>query len=165
MQKKYKNVSSCLQGHPSIAEINKIAYMYTSTTQIRVRYAETDQMGVVYYGNYAQYFEVGRVEAMRQLGFSYKKMEEQGVMLPVTELKIKYLRAAKYDDLLNISTTIRELPEDHKIVFHVEVFNAHNKLLTTGAVTLYFLDTSNWHKVKMPPEMKAALLPYFKKKI
>ena len=135
--------------------------MYTSTTQIRVRYAETDQMGVVYYGNYAQYFEVGRVEAIRHLGFSYKKMEEQGIMLPVTELNVKYLRSAKYDDLLTINTTIRTLPTDHKIVFHVEVYNEAKKLLTAGAVTLFFLETSTWKKSKMPDEMYRALLPYF----
>lgn len=135
--------------------------MYTSHTQIRVRYAETDQMGVVYYGNYAQYFEVGRVEAIRQLGFSYKKMEEQGIMLPVTDLNIRYLRPAKYDELLTIVTTIRELPTDHKIVFHVEVINEKDKLLTAGMVTLYFLETETWKKAKMPDEMYEALLPYF----
>ena len=127
--------------------------MYTSTTQIRVRYAETDQMGVVYYGNYAQYFEVGRVEAIRALGFSYKKMEEQGIMLPVTELNVKYLRSAKYDDLLTIVTTIRQIPTDHKIVFHVEVKNEADKLLTAGEVTLFFLETATW-KNNIPNQPK-----------
>ncbi len=135
--------------------------MYTSTTQIRVRYAETDQMGVVYYGNYAQYFEVGRVEAIRSLGFSYKKMEEEGIMLPVTELNVKYLRSAKYDDVLTIVTSIRTLPVDHRIVFHVEVFNDAKKLLTAGTVTLFFLETNTWKKSGMPVEMYNALLPYF----
>ncbi len=135
--------------------------MYTSTTQIRVRYAETDQMGVVYYGNYAQYFEVGRVEAIRALGFSYKKIEEQGIMLPVTELNIKYIRPAKYDELLTINTSIRNLPKDHKIVFDVEIFNEQQKLLTVGKVTLFFLKKDNWSKTQMPGEMYSALLPYF----
>ena len=78
--------------------------MYVSETAARVRYAETDQMGIVYYGNYAQYFEIGRVESIRQLGYSYKQMEEDGVMLPVTELHIKFLRSACYDDLITIKT-------------------------------------------------------------
>lgn len=135
--------------------------MYTFKTQIRVRYAETDQMGVVYYGNYAQYFEVGRVEAIRQLGFSYKRMEEEGVILPVTEMNIRYLRTARYDDLLTIVTTIRQLPADHTITFHVEVLNENNKLLTAGSVTLYFLEAATWQKTMMPREMREALLPYF----
>src|SRR3954453_5098202 len=79
-----------------------ILFMYVSTTQARVRYAETDQMGIVYYGNYAQYFEISRVENMRQLGYSYKEMEKEGVILPVVEMHIKYLRSAVYDDLLTI---------------------------------------------------------------
>ena len=80
--------------------------MFISTTQIRVRYAETDKMGYVYYGNYAQYFEVGRVEGLRDLGLSYKKMEDEGILLPVVEFQIKYLKPAYYDDLLTIKTTI-----------------------------------------------------------
>lgn len=127
-----------------------------------MRYAETDQMGVVYYGNYAQYFEVGRVEAIRNLGFSYKQMEEEGIMLPVTELNIKYLRPAKYDELLSIHTTIRALTKGPKIVFHVEVFNEQEKLLTAGTVTLYFLQKDNWKKTYMPQAMYDKLLPFFK---
>ena len=77
--------------------------MYEFNTQVRVRYAEADPMNVVYYGNYAQYFEVGRVESLRNLGISYKGIEDMGIMLPVVELNIKYLRPAKYDDLLTIN--------------------------------------------------------------
>ena len=84
--------------------------MYITETTIRVRYSETDKMGYVYYGNYAQYFEVGRVEALRDLKTSYKEMEDTGVMLPVYEFNIKYLKPAFYDDLLVIKTTIREIP-------------------------------------------------------
>ena len=83
--------------------------MYTSETNIRVRYAETDQMGVVYYGNYAQYYEVGRVESIRQLGFSYADLEKTGVIMPVVEMHSKYLRPALYDNLLTIKTTLKEL--------------------------------------------------------
>ena len=84
--------------------------MYQSTTQTRVRYAETDQMNVVYYGNYAQYFEIGRVESMRALGYTYKRMEDEGIILPVVELHTRYLRPATYDDLLTVKTTLREMP-------------------------------------------------------
>ena len=136
--------------------------MYISETTARVRYAETDQMGVVYYGNYAQYFEIGRVESIRQLGYSYKQMEEDGVMLPVVEVHINYLRPAVYDDLLTIKTTLRELPSDHKITFHSEVLNEKGKLLTTGIVTLYFLDVSTRRKKLMPEKMKERLAPFFK---
>lgn len=136
--------------------------MYISETTTRVRYAETDQMGIVYYGNYAQYFEIGRVESIRQLGYSYKKMEEDGVMLPVVEVHIKYLRPAVYDDLLTIRTTLRELPADHKITFHSEVLNEKGKLLTTGIVTLYFLNIKTRQKMLMPEEMRESVLPFFK---
>lgn len=135
--------------------------MYTSETQIRVRYAETDQMDVVYYGNYAQYFEVGRVEAIRQIGLSYKDMEATGVILPVVELTAKYLRPAHYDDLLTIRTTIRELPVDHRIVFHQEVYNEAGTLLTVGRVTLYFLQKDTMEKTKMPAYLEEKLAPYF----
>ena len=135
--------------------------MYISETTTRVRYAETDQMGIVYYGNYAQYFEIGRVESIRQLGYSYKQMEEDGVMLPVTELTIKFLRSAMYDDLLTIKTTLKELPVDHKITFHQEVFNESGKLLTTGTVSLYFLDVKTKKKINVPEKMKERLSPFF----
>lgn len=135
--------------------------MYESITQIRVRYAETDQMNVVYYGNYAQYFEVGRVECIRQLGYTYKDMEASGVIMPVIEMNVKYLRPATYDDLLTVKTQIRELPRDHRIEFFQDVYNEHNKLLTSGKVTLYFLNNQNWQKTTMPEELYNKLAPYF----
>src|SRR6202012_5330242 len=103
--------------------------MYESITQVRVRYAETDQMNIVYYGNYAQYFEVGRVESIRQLGYTYKDMEASGVIMPVVDLHIRYLRPATYDDLITIKTQIRELPVNHQIEFYQEVFNEQGKML------------------------------------
>lgn len=136
--------------------------MYESTTQIRVRYAETDQMNIVYYGNYAQYFEVGRVEAMRQLGITYKSMEEDGVMLPVVELNIRYLRPATYDDLLTVKSIIRELPVDHRIEFYQEVFNEKGKLLCSGKVLLYFLDVATRQRKNMPKNLEEKLEEYFK---
>ncbi len=135
--------------------------MYESITQVRVRYAETDQMNVVYYGNYAQYFEVGRVESIRQLGYTYKDMEASGVIMPVVELQIRYLRPATYDDLITVKTTIRELPVDHKIEFYQEVYNEQGKILTSGKVLLYFLEAGSRQKTRMPDELYKRLLPYF----
>ena len=135
--------------------------MYQFTTPIRVRYAETDQMGVVYYGNYAQYFEVGRVETIRSLGMSYKAMEDMGVMLPVIEMNIKYLRPAHYDEVLNIQSTLKELPTDHRITFHQEIFNEAGKLITNGTVWLYFLDKETRKRVSIPKELQEKLEKYF----
>lgn len=136
--------------------------MYTATTNIRVRYAETDQMNVVYYGNYAQYFEVGRVESLRQLGISYKALEAMGIIMPVVDFHVKYLRSAYYDDVLTIKTSIKELNQTHKIEFYQEVYNEAEKLLTTGKVILYFLDATTKQKVNMPLDIYERLLPFFK---
>lgn len=134
--------------------------MFTAETQIRVRYAETDQMGVVYYGNYAQYFEVARAESIRHLGYTYKDMEAEGVIMPVIELHCKYLRAANYDDLLTIKSTVKEMPADHRIEFHQEVFNEQGKLLTVGKVVLYFM-TKDMQKTTMPETLRKKLESYF----
>jgi acyl-CoA thioester hydrolase len=135
--------------------------MFTSETKIRVRYAETDQMNIVYHGNYAQYFEVGRVEAIRQLGMSYKDVEESGVIMPVIEWTAKFLRPARYDDLLTVRTILTEWPADHRIVFRQEVYNEQGKLLTVGSVLLYFLLSASMEKTKMPPQMEERLKPFF----
>jgi acyl-CoA thioester hydrolase len=134
--------------------------MFVTETQIRVRYAETDQMGVVYYGNYAQYFEVARAESIRQLGYTYKEMEAAGIIMPVIELHCKYLRAANYDDLLTIKSTVKELPTDHRIEFHQEVFNEKGKLLTVGRVVLYFMK-KDMTKGEMPGELRKLLEKFF----
>jgi acyl-CoA thioester hydrolase len=134
--------------------------MFTAETQIRVRYAETDQMGYVYYGNYAMYFEVARVEAMRSSGFSYKGMEDEGVMMPVLESNIRYLKPGKYDELLTIKTRIPTLP-GVRIRFEYDVFNEANELITEGWTTLTFLKKDS-HKPTRPPHNLLALLkPYF----
>ena len=135
--------------------------MYESVTQMRVRYAETDQMNVVYYGNYAQYFEVGRVEAIRQLGYTYKDMEASGVIMPVVEMHVRYLRPATYDDLLTVKTLLRELPDQHRIEFLEDVYNEHGKLLCAGRVVLYFLDAATRSKTVMPQSMREKLQPFF----
>ena len=135
--------------------------MFNSETTIRVRYSETDQMNVVYHGNYAQYFEVARAEAIREMGFTYKEMEEMGIVMPIVELHTKFLRPAKYDDLLTIKTQLRELPTDHRIEFHHEVLNEEGKLLTIGRIVLYFLDAKTMARTVMPQELTAHLTPYF----
>jgi acyl-CoA thioester hydrolase len=135
--------------------------MYTSETKIRVRYAETDQMNVVYHGNYAQYFEVGRVESIRRLGLSYKDVEASGVIMPVIEWTAKFIRPAHYDDLLTVRTTINKWPVDYRIEFQQEVFNEHGKLLTTGKVLLYFLTADTRETTAMPEQMARTLRPYF----
>jgi acyl-CoA thioester hydrolase len=135
--------------------------MFTSETKVRVRYAETDQMNIVYHGNYAQYFEVGRVESIRQLGLSYKDVEASGVIMPVIEWTAKFIRPAHYDDLLTIRTTIKKWPVDYRIEFHQEVLNEHGKLLTTGKVLLYFLTADTRETTAMPEQMTRTLRPYF----
>jgi acyl-CoA thioester hydrolase len=137
--------------------------MYESTVQIRVRYAETDQMNVVYYGNYAQYFEVGRVESIRQLGVVYKDIEASGVVMPVVEMHVRYLRPATYDDLLTVKTTIRELPENYRVEFFQDVYNEQGKLLAAGRVVLYFLEAQTKRKTNIPVALKEKLLPFFSK--
>jgi len=114
--------------------------MYKHTTQIRVRYSETDRMNYVYYGNYAQYFEVARVEALRNLGISYKELEEkEGVMLPVLDYHIKFFKPGYYDELLTINTSIIKMPEA-RIAFEYEVYNEKNELINKASTTLVFVN-------------------------
>jgi len=113
--------------------------MYSFETKIRVRYGETDQMSFVYYGVYAQYFEVGRVELLRSLGLSYKEIEVMGFALPVVNMNINYKKPAFYDDELIIKTTIKEMPSA-KITFHYETFNEKRELLNVGEVILVFVN-------------------------
>lgn len=117
--------------------------------QVRVRYAETDQMGVVYHGNYAQYFEMGRVEWLRNLGVSYKWMEENGVMLPVVSLTMNYKKPARYDDLLTVKTILKS-QTSVKIEFDYEIYNEANELLTTGYSMLVFVDMKSGRPM-LPP--------------
>ncbi len=126
--------------------------MIRNETKIRVRYGETDQMGYVYYGNYAQYFEVGRVEWLRALGFSYKSLEASGIMLPVLNLNINYLKPAKYDDLLTVVTICKNKPLV-KIGFDFEIYNAQKELLTTGFTSLVFIDMKKNKPTKAPLEL------------
>ena len=134
--------------------------MTTQTTH-RVRYAETDQMGYVYYGNYAMLYEIGRVEMLRELGLSYAVMErEMGVMMPVMSLNMRFVRPGRYDELLRITTTLRELP-GQTITFHVEVHNEAGKLVNGGSVKLCFVDTASGKAVSAPDYLLAKLRPHF----
>ena len=135
--------------------------MYAHETQIRVRYGETDQMGYLYYGNYAQYYEVGRVETIRSLGLSYKELEEvHGIWLPVVSLDMRFVRPANYDDLLTVHSEIRKMPDEY-IVFHVEIFNERRKLLNAGRVRLCFFDAKTKRVIPAPDMLLTQLRPHF----
>lgn len=135
--------------------------MYTTETQIRVHYALTDQMGVVYHGHYAQFYEIGRSEAIRHLGFTYKDVEAMGIIMPVVDIHSRFLRPAKYDDLLTVKTTLSELPTHHKIVFHSEIYNEAGALLNTGDVTLYFMEAKQMKRCGIPEAFREKLDKYF----
>ncbi|MEI5984301.1 MULTISPECIES: acyl-CoA thioesterase [Sphingobacterium] len=134
--------------------------MFSYQHQIRVRYAETDQMGYVYYGNYASYYEVARTEMLRSTGVSYKELEDMGVMLPVTDLNSKYLKAAKYDDLITINIYIREKP-GIRIKFEYELFNEAGELLNTGFTQLVFVDMEKGRPCKPPQVFVDKMAPFF----
>ena len=123
--------------------------MIHTTHTIRVRYAETDPMKYVYYGNYAEYFEVARVELFRSLGMSYDEIEKRGIFLPVSEYKIKYLKPALYDQLLEIRTYVRKIP-GIRIEFDYEIYNEENVKITEASTTLFFLDSETNKIVKCP---------------
>lgn len=123
---------------------------------VRVRYAETDQMGVVYHGNYAQYFEMGRVEWLRNLGLSYKAMEDAGIMLPVVSLTMNYRKPALYDDLLRVRTILKK-QDGVKIEFDYEIYNETNELLTTGYSMLVFVDMKTKRPTSPPEYVKEKL--------
>ena len=135
--------------------------MFTTETQLRVRYAETDQMGVVYHSNYFPYFETARAESIRQLGFTYADMEKMGIIMPVIEVQCRYLRPALYDDLLTIKVILKELPVHHKIEFHHEVLNEKGELLATGKIVLYFMEATTMKRTTMPEQLMKKLQPYF----
>ena len=137
--------------------------MYSSTTQIRVRYGETDQMGYLYYGHYALYYEVGRAELIRGLGFTYRQLEEMGIVMPVVELQAQYFRPAKYDDLITVNTKLTELGEGPKVQFHSELYNEQGQLLNKGKTTLVFYDPKEKKKVNMPQPLLQRLETFFKK--
>lgn len=119
------------------------------STSIRVRYAETDQMGVVYHGNYAAYFEVARTEWLKSLGITYKDMEDSGVMLPVVSLSFNFIKPAKYDDVLTIFVSLKKRPLV-KIDFDYEIINQHKEKISTGSSALAFMDMKTNKPIKCP---------------
>ncbi|OFY99694.1 MAG: thioesterase [Bacteroidetes bacterium RIFCSPLOWO2_12_FULL_31_6] len=133
--------------------------MHTSEIALRVRYSETDRIGFVYYGNYAQYFEVARVETLRSLGISYKEMEDNGIFLPVLEYNIQYLKPGKYDDELIIKTSIMEMPQA-RIRFEYEVINDTKIVIAKAYTVLAFLNKD--HKpIRCPENILEKLKKYF----
>ncbi|HWA33125.1 MAG TPA: thioesterase family protein [Cyclobacteriaceae bacterium] len=134
--------------------------MYKSETQIRVRYGETDQMRYVYYGNYAMYYEVARVESLRQLGLTYRELEEMGIIMPVLENHSEYLSPALYDELLRIVVTIPEKPSV-RIRFLYEIFNGSGKLIHKGETLLAFVNQKTGRPCRPPEPFQKVLEGYF----
>lgn len=134
--------------------------MYKAQIKLRVRYAETDQMGFVYYGQYASYFEVARVESLRTLGISYREMEERGILLPVYEYGVKFLKPAGYDQELTVTSRILELPAV-RLVMDYETRDESGVLLNTAKTTLVFLDKARQKPTKAPEDLLKVLKPHF----
>lgn len=132
---------------------------FSHTTALRVRYSETDQMGYSYYGNYAQYFEVGRVEAMRKLGISYRQLEEQGIMLPVSEYSVSYKIPALYDDELSITTTITGI-QGARLDFEYLIYNEEKKLVAKASTTLVFVAKNTMRPIPAPQSFIQLVTPY-----
>ena len=126
--------------------------MIKGDIKLRVRYSDTDQMGYVYYWRYASYYEVARVELFRNLGFSYKKLEEEGIGMPVIDMETKYLLPIKYDEEITIRTRIEKLPSS-RIIFHYEILNQNNDLANTAKTTLTFINLLNKKPVRTPKEL------------
>jgi len=134
--------------------------MFTEKVTVRVRYADTDQMGYVYYGNYARYYEIARVESLRGLGLTYREIEKSGVMMPVVENKSKFIRPATYDELLTIKVMIRELP-GKRVTFEYEVFNEEEKLINLGETILAFVKAEGRRPCMAPDVLVDAFKPFF----
>jgi acyl-CoA thioester hydrolase len=135
--------------------------MFIHETKIRVRYGETDQMGYLYYGKYAEYYEVGRAEAIRSLGLSYAELEKtHKIMMPVMSLQMRFVRPALYDELLTVRTMMRQMPLEN-LTFHHEIFNEKNKLVNGGSVKLCFVDMATNKTVTTPAYLLEALKVFF----
>lgn len=134
-------------------------FNYKYSTQLRVRYGETDQMGYCYYGNYAQYFEVGRVEALRNLGISYKELEDMGVMLPVSHYSVNYKSPAFYDELLEVTTLISEV-RGPRITFDYTIIGEKGQLIADATTTLVFVSKNNMRPTS-PPDFFMKLIQNF----
>ena len=134
--------------------------MFEHTTKVRVRYGETDQMGYMYYGNYAEFYEVGRVEMLRSLGMTYSAMEAEGVMMPVLELKCKYLKPARYDENIRVRVIMEKMPAI-KIHFKYELYNENNELIHIGETLLAFINMQTNRPCLPPQYFLEKLQPFF----
>ncbi|MFC2128387.1 acyl-CoA thioesterase [Bacteroidota bacterium] len=135
--------------------------MYTHEISFRVRYGETDKMGYVYHGKYAQYFDMGRTELMRSLGLSYNKLEDSGVLLPVKYLSTTFIKPGMYDDVLTLKTHLQSMPTV-KIKFNYELFNQNNELISTAETTLAFIDENTRRPIRPPADFLSTVGKYFK---
>jgi acyl-CoA thioester hydrolase len=138
--------------------------MFEETIQLRVRYHDCDPLGIVYHGHYAKFFEIGRTEAMRKHDFAYKKLEELGFAMPVVEMNIKYFRPARYDELMDIKTIIKDWP-DKKIVFTSEIYNQQQQLLTSSETTFVYVKKDSLRRCHIPEIVLEHLKPFFKEEL
>ena len=134
--------------------------MIENKTPLKIRYSETDQMGYAHHGNYAQYFEIGRLELLNDLGISYKKMEEEGLILPVYSINTRFIKPAKFDDSLTLRTILKKLPTA-RITFEYEIYNSDNEKISTGETVLVFVDTHKKRPIKIPNELLAKFMQKF----
>ncbi len=134
--------------------------MFVTETQIRVRYGETDRMGVAYYGSYSVFYEVARTDMLRKIGLSYKEMEDKGIILPVIHLNVHYYLPALYDEMITIKTYMKNKP-GVRIHFEYELFNAENKLINKGETTLAFVNKKTGRPTKAPEYFMEKIAAYF----
>ncbi len=134
--------------------------MFSYETKIRIRYGETDQMGYVYYGNYAEFYEVGRAEMLRSLGMTYKDMEDAGIMMPVLEMHCRYIKPARYDEEISIKIILQKMP-GVRIVFKYEFYNQANEFIHEGETTLAFVDMERNRPCLAPASLISLLKPFF----
>jgi acyl-CoA thioester hydrolase len=134
--------------------------MYSCDISQRIRYGETDQMGYVYYGRYAEFFEIGRTELIRKLGMTYRDLESSGILLPVVRMSVKYNKPAVYDELINIRTTLRSLPTA-RITFFYEIYSEAGDLINEAECQLVFTDSISRKPVRPPKILMDALKPFF----
>ncbi len=134
--------------------------MLITETKINVRYAETDKMGVVYHGNYAMYYEVARTDALKQIGITYKKLEENGVMMPVIQLSSKFIKSAKYDDELTIICKMKTY-SGVRVEIEYELYNEHKELINTGETTLVYVDMKTNKPTRCPNALAEKMKPFF----
>jgi len=134
--------------------------MYVHETKIRIRYGETDQMGYVYYGRYAEFFEIGRTELIRAAGMTYRDLENQGILLPVTRMEVKYIRPVGYDEEITIRTTLKKMPSA-KITFHYQIFNESGEMVNEALCDLVFTSSETRRPVRPPKKLMETLQPFF----